>query len=259
MASGTGAIGGTIGGGAIGVVTIGGGNSAATFGTTCCRGAAQAPSSNATADHARARMCVVRRSRRFRATVDALSAIMIEEACMPRAPQHEAAPTKEGAEPELTKQQEGAQPAAAGADPQAAKAGEKDPAGAAPKSQLQLLADAWVRLVSGDQQTSWGFWPVGKFSLDLRSLPGEVHSPDDAHSPTAMHTYELDAAAAEKAHEKAEEIKKSPPDYNLFNHNCVWFATTVAQAAGITPPNFRGLLGIANPNAMASALTQLNK
>ena len=101
---------------------------------------------------------------------------------MPRAPQHETAPgAKEGAEPELTKQKEGA-------EPQAANAGEKDPS--AQKAQFQILADAgayyagipkgsdvghaWVRIVSGDEQTSWEIRVLRTFGGNrflLRHLP----------------------------------------------------------------------------------------
>jgi hypothetical protein len=206
---------------------------------------------------------------------------------MPMVPQ-KAPAESEGAEVELKKDgaaQEGGPQAGAkeggeeGEGPGAAgpQAGAKEGAQqGAQKAQLQLLADAgayyagipatanvghaWVRIVSGDHATSWGFWPVGKMPLQgLTPTPGEVRSPDEGHSPTAMHTYDISGQQAEKATEKAAEIKKSPPDYNLFNHNCVWFAAQVAEAAGVSPPNFRGILGIANPNALAAGLTELNK
>jgi hypothetical protein len=150
----------------------------------------------------------------------------------------------------------------------------------APKWKLQILADeelrftslknlkvghAWVRLLDPHQQVqSWGFWPKTPISLKwyapwkvADSVPGMVRHPDDTHSPNAVHTYDIDQAAAEKMQNSAAERVASPGSYNLFHRNCVNFAIDMCRAAGVSAPSF-STLTIANPNALHDGIEKMN-
>ena len=201
---------------------------------------------------------------------------------MPKAEQKVAAPHEDPIQAGAKLESEN-EKASAGAESGGKAGGEQTQAGPEAKQQqpkkqqFQILADsgayfagipatlevghAWIRVVDDNGARSWGLWPVGKFPIDaaFKSVPGEVKSPDDSHSPTAMHTYEVEQAQAEKVVAAAEEQRKSPPDYNLFTHNCVHFCAEMAAQAGVSPPSFKGLLGIANPASLASGIAQLNK
>lgn len=123
------------------------------------------------------------------------------------------------------------------------------------------VGHAWIRVL--DQEAgnpSYGFYPAGKMPQDLRtSVKGAVHSPDVSHSPTAIHTYEVSPEQAQAVTRAAEAERASPRNYNLFSHNCVHFATEMAGVAGVSAPSFQGVLGIANPSALASGITAMNK
>ena len=127
------------------------------------------------------------------------------------------------------------------------------------------IGHAWIRLLDPEgSYNSWGYWPdiAGGHAVNpmqpWKSVPGKVRSPDDSHSPTAMHTYEVDHAAAERVQKAAAHKMASPGQYNLLTYNCVDFAAEMAHAAGVSAPS-HATLGIANPNALFAGLTALNK
>ncbi len=125
------------------------------------------------------------------------------------------------------------------------------------------VGHAWVRMITPEQSvTSWGFWPADGHKVNplmpWKSIAGQVRSPDDTHSPTGMHTYEIDAEAAQRMETAAARRAASPGEYNLFHRNCVNFAHDMCDAAGVSAPSL-STLGIANPNALQAGIEKLNQ
>lgn len=127
------------------------------------------------------------------------------------------------------------------------------------------IGHAWIRLLDPEGgYDSWGYWPdiEGGHRVDPRqpykSVPGKVRHPDEAHSPTAMHTYEVDQAAAESVNKAAKAKADAPGMYNLFTYNCTSFAADMAKVAGVPVPS-HSTLGIANPNALVAGISEMNK
>ncbi len=124
------------------------------------------------------------------------------------------------------------------------------------------VGHAWIRLIEPTgSYDSWGFWPQDKAQVSLRapwrSVPGSVHHPDEAHAPNAIHSYDIDAEAAERLEKEAESKTAAPPMYNLFSYNCVNFALDMAQVAGVAAPS-ASTLGVANPNDLFADIEKLN-
>jgi hypothetical protein len=123
------------------------------------------------------------------------------------------------------------------------------------------IGHAWIRLLDEESgNPSYGFWPAERVRLAaMKSVKGAVRSPDNANSPTAIHTYEISAEKAQAVTRAAEAERAAPRDYNLFSHNCVHFAAEMAGVAGVSAPSFQGVLGIANPNALAQGIAAMNE
>jgi hypothetical protein len=122
------------------------------------------------------------------------------------------------------------------------------------------VGHAWVAMVSPDQKVqSWGFWGQAKITPlnAFKWVPGVVHSPDIAHAPTAIHTYEIDGAPAQNMLKAVQQREASPGQYQLFQRNCVNFVVDMCHAAGIEPPGFSNL-GVANPEQLGRSITKLN-
>jgi hypothetical protein len=125
------------------------------------------------------------------------------------------------------------------------------------------VGHAWVRLLDPAAQVhSWGFWPKEPIKTfppwkPFESTAGFVRTPDDTHSPNAVHTFDIEAPAAQKLQKSAAERVANPGSYNLFTRNCVNFAIDMCGEAGVAAPSF-STLKVANPNALRDGIAQMN-
>lgn len=106
--------------------------------------------------------------------------------------------------------------------------------------------------------TSFGFMPASNKGFSNFEAEGEVVSPDNGHKATSNYDYELSARQYIQAFKYAMETQIKPPKYGLFTYNCTTFASKVAKAAGMEPPN-SSHLGVDAPNILVEGIEDKKK
>lgn len=107
---------------------------------------------------------------------------------------------------------------------------------------------AWLSVVDPrGHRVDVGYYPLGF----MARCPGELKVGDNRHQATqdAAYTFRIGADQAASLLNRAEEIRRSPGEYTLFEHNCMDVAHELLVVAGIELPNLPTRDGMASRTA----------